>query len=60
MLSKTSFFNKAVYKKDITRFAPAWGVYLLCLILGVTIMYVDDSSAQSFWFAHRMGELILP
>lgn len=59
MLSKTSFFNKAVYKKDITRFAPAWGVYLLCLILGVTIMYVDDSSAQSFWFAHRMGELIL-
>ena len=59
MQSKTSFFNKAVYKKDITRFAPAWGVYLLCLILGVTIMYVDDSSAQSFWFAHRMGVLIL-
>ena len=58
MLSKTSCFNKTVYKKDITRFAPAWGVYLLCLLLGVTVMYVDDSSARNFWFAHRMGELI--
>ena len=58
MLSKTSCFNKTVYKKDLIRFAPAWGVYLLCLLLGVAIMYVDDSSAKSFWFAHRMGELI--
>lgn len=58
MLSKTSCFNKTVYKKDLSRFAPAWGVYLLCLILGVTIMYVDDSSARSFWFAVRMGNLI--
>lgn len=59
MLSKTSCFNKTVYKKDLVRFAPAWGVYLLCLILGMTILYTDDSSARNFWFAHRMGELIL-
>lgn len=58
MLSKTSCFNKTVYKKDLSRFAPAWGVYLLCLILGMTLMYTDDSSARNFWFAHRMGDLI--
>ena len=58
MLSKTSCFNKTVFKKDLIRFAPAWGVYLLCLLLGVAIMYVDDSSAKNFWFAYRMGELI--
>ena len=34
MRSKTSLFNLAVFKKDVTRLAPLWGLYLLCLILG--------------------------
>ena len=59
MLSKTSCFNKTVYKKDLTRFAPAWGVYLLCLLLGMTLLYTSEGQvSRSFWFAHRMGELI--
>ena len=42
MKSRTSFFNTTVLKKDITRFAPVWGLYsvgLLLLLLG----FVDGS-----------------
>ena len=35
MKSKTSFFNKTVFKKNLTRFAPVMAVYTLCLILGM-------------------------
>ena len=27
MRSRISFFNKTVFRKDLTRFAPAWGIY---------------------------------
>ena len=33
MKSRTSFFNAAVLKKDITRFAPVWVLYLVGLVL---------------------------
>ncbi len=33
MKSKTSFFNLTVFKKDITRFFPVWGVYSIILAL---------------------------
>ena len=56
MQSKTSCFNTAVFKKNLTRFAPVWGLYLLCLLMGITTLYVDDG--REFWFASRMGELI--
>lgn len=56
MQSKTSLFNGAVFKKNLTRFAPAWGLYTLCLILGMLTLYVNNG--QEFWFAHRMGTLI--
>lgn len=35
MKSRTSFFNKTVFKKDVTRFAPAWGAYLIVLVLAL-------------------------
>ena len=35
MKSKTSFFNGMVFRKNITRFAPVWAVYTLCLLLFV-------------------------
>lgn len=35
MQSKTSFFNKTVLKKDITRYAPIWAVYTIFLLLGL-------------------------
>ena len=33
MKSRTSSFNTTVFKKDITRFAPLWGVYLIFMLL---------------------------
>ena len=33
MKSRTSFFNGTVLKKDITRFAPVWGIYMLFLLV---------------------------
>ena len=35
MKLRTSSFNKTVFKKDITRFAPVWGVYTIILLLAV-------------------------
>ena len=35
MKSRTSFFHKTVFKKDLTRFAPAWGIYSIFLLLAV-------------------------
>ena len=36
MKSRTSSFNLTVFKKDITRFAPSWGAYLILLLLVLT------------------------
>ena len=33
MKSRTSFFNATVLRKDITRFAPMWGLYLVGMLL---------------------------
>ena len=33
MKSRTSFFNLTVFRKDITRFAPAWGLYLVGMLM---------------------------
>ena len=45
MQSRTSFFNRAVFRKNLTRFAPVWGGYLLCLILGMVLLYTDGGTA---------------
>lgn len=56
MRSKTSCFNAGVFRKNMTRFAPLWLLYTLCLLLGMALMYLEDG--EIFWFANRMGELI--
>lgn len=40
----------------MTRFAPLLGLYTLCLILGMVMMYIDDT--KNFWFASHMGRCI--
>lgn len=50
MKSRTSFFNPTAFKKDVTRFAPAWVLYSvgLFMILAVTILdRVDAYRAES-------------
>ena len=59
MQSKRSCFNGPVFRKNLTRFAPAWVLYTLCLILGMILLYTDKQDiSRDFWFAHRMGECI--
>lgn len=59
MKSRTSFFNKTLFRKNVTRFAPVWGVYLLCLLIGLGLMYMDaDNRVGNFWFASYMAQCI--
>ena len=46
MKSRTSFFNVAAFKKNLTRFAPAWGLYGLLLLL--VLLGNGDLSEQAF------------
>lgn len=60
MKSRTSSFNPTVFKKDLTRFAPAWAVYLIILLLGLVTMmsenhayyritYIEDAVTIMSW-----------
>lgn len=46
MKSRTSFFNGTVFKKDVTRFAPVWGIYLIGLLLIIHGL-ISDSQPQN-------------
>ena len=48
MKLKTSFFNPAVLKKDITRFAPLWGLYTVFMLLFLVMTWGDGMSADEF------------
>ena len=50
MKSRTSFFNPAVLRKDITRFAPLWGMYLVAVenILAVPVSLPEEDGS---WMA---------
>ena len=59
MKSRTSFFDKTLLRKNLTRFAPVWGVYLLCLLIGLGMMYMDARRPNvNFWFASHMAVCI--
>lgn len=48
MKSRTSFFNPTVLKKDITRFAPVWGLYSLFVLLFVLLLWETEPTAARF------------
>lgn len=47
MKSRTSFFNGTVLRKDITRYAPVWGLYAIGLILFLLIPNLDWSREEA-------------
>lgn len=47
MQSKTSCCNGAVIRKNLTRFAPVWGAYILCLLMGIFLL-LNDERLHSF------------
>ena len=58
MRSKTSCFNKTVFRKNLLRFAPVWGVYTLCLVVGILILYGNGGTMKNFHFAYHMSQLV--
>lgn len=52
MKSRTSSSKMALLQKDITRFFPVWGVYTLCLLVGLFLLGVDD---LGFWFIQNIA-----
>jgi len=56
MPSKTSFFNKTTFRKDLTRFFPLWGLYTLCLLMGMMLILAGQN--EKFWVANDFA--ILP
>lgn len=54
MQSKTSFFNPTALKKDLTRFAPLWGLYTLCLLLGLLLL---SPNKTDYWLTSDFASL---
>lgn len=54
MKLRTSCCNGPVFRKNLSRFAPLWGGYILCLLLGMVLMVADD---LDFWFAANIGAM---
>lgn len=55
MKSKTSSFNRTVFQKDLTRFAPCWAAYTIVLLL-VMVSLTDDS--QAYYRVRNIGQAI--
>ena len=47
MKSKTSFFDVTVLRKDITRFSPAWAIYLIGGLLVTSILLQENSFSMA-------------
>ena len=58
MRSKISCFNPTVYRKNLARFAPVWGVYGLGLVVGILLLYSNGGTAKHFHFAYHMTQLV--
>ena len=43
MKSTASSSKRTLLRKNLTRFAPLWGMYLLCLLLGLFMLASDSS-----------------
>ena len=52
MKSRISFFNGTAFRKNMTRFAPAWLLYTVCLLLGL-VMLAD--SGVEYWLSANIA-----
>ena len=56
MKSRTSFFNPTALKKNLTRFAPAWALYGI----GLLLLVLDGRHMSESVFADALGYSIAP
>ena len=54
MKSNQSFCNRTVFRKNLTRFAPCWGLYTVYLLLA--LLTIMDSGTT--WFASNLCDFI--
>ena len=54
MKSRISCFDKTIFRKNLTRFAPAWGLYTVGALMGLVLLL--DSSSK--WMAPNLVEII--
>ena len=55
MKSRTSFFNPTAFRKNLTRFAPAWALYGVLLLLILVTMVGSDGD----WFDSGLIETLM-
>lgn len=48
MKLRTSFFNSTVLRKDVTRFAPLWGLYTVFMLMFVMLIWADENEPARF------------
>ncbi len=48
MKLRISFFNRTVLRKDITRFAPVWGLYAIFTLMAFFLLWGSEVSAARF------------
>lgn len=49
MKSKTSFFNKTIFKKNVTHYWPLWVAYLSFMLLGVPFTIWQNATSQWYY-----------
>lgn len=50
MKSRTSCFNATIFRKNLTRFAPCWGLYTVGALMGLILLISDGSR----WMADNL------
>ena len=58
MKLKTSFFNPTVLKKDITRFAPLWGIYFIGGLMVMLTVTGNSYDRADYWAASVAAQSI--
>ena len=52
MKLRTSCFNGPVFRKNLSRFAPAWILYTLCLLLGLLML---SAEGVDYWLSYNIA-----
>lgn len=56
MKSRTSFFSWAAFRKDITRFAPAWALYTVFLMMCLVLLITNNT--KGYYYCYTLAESI--
>lgn len=57
MRSKRSCFDKTAFKKNLTRFAPVWILYTLCLVGMLALQYSECTpEGRAYYFAWHLTD----